>query len=124
MVEKRIRPRVRFRADGKLAVSGKWHEVSCENISMSGMLLISDCLFPVGIEGSLEILQECGEDSLLLSVDVQVVRIIEPKIETDQYRIGVAYTKLESEVSLHLLNIVRYQSGGQWSNDSDQVSDC
>lgn len=110
-VERRKQPRVYYQVDASIANDEKWQQAQCTNISMSGMLLISDSQLPIGDRKKIKINQEYAEETLSIHADVEIVRVEALEGQEGFYEIGVKFTNLEPGASIDLLNLVRYHSG-------------
>lgn len=79
------------------------------NVSVRGMLIESEELLNRGDKGIVRLFESCGEDSLLIGARFEVAWMM-PR-EPGGCSCGVELTEIDSESSINLYNIVRYQSG-------------
>lgn len=110
-IDKRKRARVDFDMKVVFESSGcVYQECQCENISMSGLFLRTDMLLPVGAEGKLLIILECGTERLEVHSECKVSRIADGK-DGQPMGMGLEYITLDSDSSLTLYNVIKYQGG-------------
>ncbi len=109
MENKRKWPRAKYQVRGVIEVEGESVNVRCTNVCMDGMLILTDRSLPVGTRGRVEIIQEMGEEKLVVFSGFQVKRIEE---EDGVQQMGVSLFDIDSDSSINLFNIVRYNSGG------------
>jgi len=109
-IERRKQPRVYYQVDASIAYDEKWQQAQCDNISMSGMLLITDCPLPIGDRRRIKINQEYADETLSIHADVEVIRFEAVEGQEGLYEVGVRFTNLEPGASIDLLNLVRYHS--------------
>ena len=117
--EKRIRPRVDFtiKVVFQTDIINLQNE-QCENISMSGLLLRTATLLPLETEGLLQIVLECGEDRLEVRSKSKVVRVVNDE-NGKTVGVGLEFIDLDSDSSLNLYNVIKYQ-GGTFHQDTGE----
>ena len=104
---KRIRERVPFEIEDVFTHDGTSYTCKCENISMSGVLLDSTEFFPIGTAGTLLITLKSGTEFLEVKGACHVARVIPSA--NDYFELGLEFESLDSESSIVLFNMVRYQ---------------
>lgn len=110
-VERRNRPRVDFTIQVTFDIEDRHlHDLQCENISMSGLFLRTDAPLPLATVGQLSIVLECGEDRLEVRSKSKVVRIVSDE-SGKIIGVGLEFIDLDSESSLNLFNVIKYQGG-------------
>lgn len=82
-----------------------------QNISMAGVFLRTDSVFPVGTKAEIVITLECGEVRLIVKADCKVTRVVFPNTADSPAGMGVEFTKLTPDGSITLFNIIKRQSG-------------
>ena len=110
-MEKRKRPRVDF------SIKVVFHtenlvlkDQQCENISMSGLFLrTATPLFPETV-GQLRIILECGQKRLEVRSKSKVIRVVYDD-NGKTAGLGLQFVDLDSESSLNLYNVIKYQGG-------------
>lgn len=114
-MERRQRKRIPVSLNVLLQV-GEQHLTFTESrdVSMSGIFLLTETPLPEGTEGELSIRLESGEEHLRIRSGFEVVRVIPPGEETPG--MGLAFTGLDPDSSIHLFNLIRYQE--QWNEPS------
>lgn len=111
--ETRQRQRVNFNIDVTLETGGETLNYDrSQNISMSGIFLITPEPLPLGAKGKIIIDLECGEQHYRIRGLFEVVRITEKPGQSleEPPGMGLAFRKLDPEGSIHLYNVIRYQS--------------
>ncbi len=103
----RNRERVLFEIEAVFTHDGKAYPCQCENVSMSGVLLDSKDFFSVGETGTVVIILNSGTELLEVKGDCRVARIVPS--ENDYFQLGLEFESLDSESSIVLYNMVRYQ---------------
>jgi c-di-GMP-binding flagellar brake protein YcgR len=104
MQEKRMRERVPFEVDVEVSGSGKWVPIQqSRDLSMSGILLVSEDPLPMGEEVTLRFLDQDRENAP--EIRGKVVRVIE---DENLWQVGVQFDALSSDASLYLYHIVQY----------------
>lgn len=98
--EKRIHPRVlavELETSFRQKETREWHEAICGNISLNGMLLIVEKLFPVNT--TIEITIHVLDESTIFTIEGEVMwhQKLEPSTSTDRYKIGVKLTKIDED---------------------------
>ncbi len=105
--DSRMRERVPFEIEAVFTHQGKSYTCSCENVSMSGVMLASEELFPVGLAGSISIVLRSGSEQLEVKGQCHVVRVVTSVDSLNQ--IGIEFDAMDSESSIVLFNMIRYQ---------------
>lgn len=104
MQEKRQRERVSFEIDVEVTGTGKWVPIQqSRDLSMGGILLLSEEPLPVGETVSLRFLDQDPENTPV--IPGKVLRVIE---DGEFWQIGVQFEDLSSDTSLFLYRIVQY----------------
>lgn len=104
---KRVRKRVSFDSEAVFIHEGVKHICTCENISMGGVLCETAEMFPVGTVGTISIVLISGYERLEIRASCRVVRIVSS--ENDVFHLGLEFEALDSESSIVLYNLLRYQ---------------
>lgn len=115
--EKRKRKRVEYDVDVQLRRGETWLTVQSENISMGGILVLMAGDIAVGDKCRVKISTDAELKTLLLTTDVEVVRVDTADDETKQ-KVAMKFTSLDFDSSVTLFNIVRYMTGGDWHTTS------
>lgn len=104
MQEKRQRERVPFEIDVEVSGTGKWLPVKqSKDLSMGGLLLLSEEPIALGEMVSLRFLEQDSENSPVVSG--KVMRVVE---DGELWQIGIQFEELSSDTSLFLYHIVQY----------------
>jgi len=120
-IERRQQPRVYYQVDASIAYDEQWQQAQCNNISMSGMLLITNGVLSVGDRKKIKINQEYADEILSIQADVEIIRVEALEGQKDFFEVGAQFTNLEPGASIDLLNLVRYHSG---EGGEQQLRDC
>jgi hypothetical protein len=104
---KRVRERVSFEIEAVFTHEGIEHSCICENVSMGGVLLESSEMFPVGAAGTVLIVLTSGSEQLEIKSSCRVARVV--SFENDVFHLGLEFEALDSESSIVLYNLLRYQ---------------
>ncbi len=115
--DRRLRTRSDLDSGMRVRLGDATYHGWCVNISMSGALLEihdesrlnRDEL--VGQQGRLELWHHCGDEEIDVRADFEVVRVPPCDPSPESTRIAVALTKLDTDSSIHLYNLVRWQAG-------------
>ena len=111
-LDKRGRKRVTYRYTAKLEVSGfEPMLVGIHDISMSGVFLKTEQTLPSGTRGRLTIILQCGEETQKIHAQFVVQREVVRATEEQPRGMAVKLEGLNSDSSIHLFNIIKYQSG-------------
>ena len=121
--ERREQPRVCFQVDATIQHDENKQEAQCSNISMSGMMLITQVPLTVGERKKVLIDQDYENDTLSIHADIEIVRVEEIPGKDGFYEVGVKFTNLEPGSSIDLLNLVRYHSGELGEGTEESNSD-
>jgi hypothetical protein len=105
--DSRTRERVPFEIAAVFTHHEQTYTCTCENISMGGVLLESEELFPVGLSGFVEIILRSGFEQLEVKGLCHIVRVVTSLDSLNQ--IGLEFDDLDSESSIVLFNMIRYQ---------------
>lgn len=109
----RIRKRIHFVADVSLNIDGDiTYYTESRDVSMSGIFLLTDSPPTVGANGQIKITLEVGERKLFVHADCEVVRTVAESDEKDGNGAGIHFTSIDTESSINLFNIIKYQCGG------------
>lgn len=104
---KRIRERVDFEIEARFIYNGISHLCTCGNISMGGVLLETESFIPVGEMGTVVIILNSGSKVLEVTGECRVVRVM--PAANDRFEVGLEFQLLDSESSIVLYNMIRYQ---------------
>ena len=105
--ERRKRKRITFVVDAKLNIGTQWYDCSCENISMSGMLINSRHKFKKNETGLVQIEQKSGSTSLDIRAKFVITRNSEKNDNDEMFEAGIKFLEFFDESSLNLYRIVR-----------------
>ena len=106
----RIRNRVHFETEAAFEVDGYTIEgVESRDISMNGVFLVTPKIFPLGAQGIITITLTFGQQQSRVRAQAEVKRIVSPA-ESDAPGIGISFINLDTDSSLILYNIIKYQS--------------
>lgn len=81
-----------------------------QDISMSGLYFQSDIDLPIGATGTVQIYLESGEQQIIISANGKVTRSISAD-STSPAGIGIEFVEIDSDSSIHLYNVIKYQLG-------------
>ena len=110
-INKRIRNRVEFAVHVSLEVDGKTTSYpASQDISMGGVYVLTDSPLPVGTEGGCSIVLEFGDQRRSICAEFDVVRVVESETEIDKPGMGIQFTDLDTDPSLTLFNVIKYQT--------------
>ncbi len=102
--EKRIRERVDYQIGAEFSSPDcKTIKAKIKNVSMSGMLMITDETIPEGIDGNVRIELEFGENNLYVYASCKVIR-------QEKSGIAIQLTNIDPQSSITLYNMIRYQT--------------
>lgn len=110
--EKRTRKRVLYRFEAKVEVSG--YQViypEIHDISMSGVFLKTEETLPVGTKGNITIVLFCGDIQEKIYSQFSVQRIVKQDSESQPRGFAVLFEDIDTESSITLFNVIKYQSG-------------
>ena len=109
---RRLRERVPFSVVVRWEVMDRETEYNiCRDISMNGIYLMTDRIFPIGTKGLLTIRMDAGEQHLELRINCTVARIVGDKLGREQQGMALTFDYISPDDSLELFNIIRYQAG-------------
>ncbi|MFH1216843.1 MAG: PilZ domain-containing protein [Pseudomonadota bacterium] len=110
-MEKRKRPRVDFSIDAVFETGENIRtDHQCEDISMSGVFLRTSEPFPVGSVGNLLLVLECGDERVEVRAQCRVTRVVVGESDKPS-GMGLEFVSLDSDSSIALFNVVKYQGG-------------
>ena len=112
ITEKRARKRVLYRFEAKVEVSG--YQViypEIHDISMSGVYIKTEETVPVGTRGHITIVLRCGDIQEKIYSQFIVQRVIKQASESQPRGFAVLFEDIDTESSITLFNIIKYQSG-------------
>lgn len=110
----RSRKRVDFVSGVTLVVRGQEHHYpSTKDISMDGVFICTDEPLAIGENGLMVLNMECGELNAQVKASFKVVRRQKTGESANPSGMGILFTDLESDSSITLFNIVRYQDRGE-----------
>ena len=109
--EKRKHPRVDFSIQAVFETGEHVRtDHQCKDISMSGIFLRTREPLPVGTEGNLFLLLQCGEERIEVRAQCRVTRVV--GVESGRpFGMGLEYVSLDPDSSIALYNVVKYQGG-------------
>ena len=110
--DKRSRKRVLYRFESRIEADG-YPDIFPEihDISMSGVFFKSQQLLAVGTRGRLTIRLQCGERREQVNSGFRVQRVVEQSSENQPRGFAVLYEDIDTDSSITLFNIIKYQSG-------------
>ncbi|MEA3286992.1 MAG: PilZ domain-containing protein [Candidatus Marinimicrobia bacterium] len=110
-LDKRKRSRVPFDVDVHFNTSeDQIRSKKLQDISMSGLYFESDIIVPLGTTGTVKLHLESGEQTIIITANGKVTRSI-PAEQNSPGGIGVEFTEIDTDSSIHLFNVIRYQLG-------------
>ncbi len=109
----RNRKRVDFVSDVTLVLHGQeYHYTETKDISMEGVFICTEAPLPIGETGQMILNQECGELKAQVKASFRVVRHQRADETAMPSGMGIIFTDIDSDSSITLFNIVRYQDQG------------
>ena len=100
-MNKRKFSRVNFKVSASIRVGDQTFYGVVENLSMNGMLLITDASFPVGQSVETTIFLEGSDPAILVCCNGRVSR-------TQENSLGITFEKIELDSYTHLRNVISY----------------
>ena len=108
-MEKRRRERVNAQLTITVTTAlGQELFTETRDISMNGLFITTPRPYAVGTSGSLEMLLLCGDERLSVSAGFIVRRSLSAA-DNEYAGMGLEFTLIDSDSSIHLYNIIRYQ---------------
>ncbi len=80
------------------------------DISMSGLYFETDTVVPLDTRGTVKLHLESGEQSILITANGRVTRSIPVEIN-EPGGLGIEFTEIDTDSSIHLFNVIKYQVG-------------
>ena len=110
MRDKRVRERVPFEVELQFdTADDQIRSVQLQDISMTGLYFETDNIVPVGTVGTVKMYLESGDQHLVISANARVTRAI-PTDMHNKGGLGIAFTQIDTDSSIHLFNVIKYQT--------------
>ncbi len=110
-LNKRKRSRVPFDVDVHFDTANEQiRSRKLQDISMSGLYFLTDTVVPLETTGTIKIMLESGEQTIIITANGKVTRSVSPEINLPG-GLGVEFTEIDTDSSIHLFNVIRYQLG-------------
>ncbi len=87
-----------------------------QDISMNGIFFETETTVPVGTQGTVKLYLESGAQHVVISANGKVTRSIPVDINT-LGGLGIEFTEIDTDSSIHLFNVIKYQDDTEESED-------
>jgi len=112
-LNKRKRTRVPFDVDVHFNTAEEQiRSKKLQDISMSGIYFESETIVPLDTTGTVKLYLESGEQTIIITANGKVVRSIPAELNSPG-GIGIEFTEIDTDSSIHLFNVIRYQLGDE-----------
>ncbi len=109
MLNKRMRVRVPFDVEIHFDTpDDQIRSKQLQDISMNGLYLETDTPVQMGTIGTIKLHLQSGDQHIIITANGKVTR----SIATDMHApggIGIEFTEIDTESSIHLFNVIKYQ---------------
>ncbi len=109
MLNKRTRERVPFDVEVHFdTADDQIRSRHLQDISMNGLFFETENIVPEGTIGTIKLYLESGNQHIVISANGKVIRSITQDMNTSG-GLGIEFTEIDTESSIHLFNIIKYQ---------------